>query len=187
MSKSSEFANDLTTPPGFTFDDMLNFAGEAWSGLGINAVRKWAVYNEQYFGGMLRPIPIVITNTLPFGRRLAFCSHGLGRTITINVPREHNRLLGDNCSLLHEMIHQCLLERGEYASHDGAGWRREIMRLHKEITGSEIWAGRSKTARQAGKVVRINEPHRDGRASLTQDEIACWPRSVNIRLGPLGG
>jgi hypothetical protein len=36
------------------------------------------------------------------------------------------------------------------AGHDGDGWRREIMRLNKLITGKEIWAGRSMTKRVAG-------------------------------------
>jgi hypothetical protein len=141
----------------FTFDDMLKFAGEAWGQLGTDAVRKWAVYNDQYFGGVLHPIPLVITNAQPFGKRLAFCSHGHGsRTITINIPAKHDRLVGDNDTLLHEMNHQFLFERGEDASHSSEGWRREIMRLHKAITGNEIWAGRSKTVRLKGEVVEIN-------------------------------
>jgi hypothetical protein len=175
------------TEATFTFDDMLKFAGEAWGQLGIGAVRKWAVYNEQYFGGVLRPIPLMITQTQPFGKRIGLCSHGGGsRSISINVPRDHNFLVGDNATLLHEMVHQCLNERGENAKHACDGWRREIMRLHQAITGSEIWAGRSKTMRQNGKVVRLNEAHANGRVSLTQDEISRWPHSVAINLGPLG-
>lgn len=170
----------------FTFEDMLKFADEAWGQLGTNAVQKWALYNKRYFGGVLRPIPLVITHTQPFGRRLAFCSYGQSRTITINAPSQHHCLVGDNDTLLHEMVHQLLFERGEYPGHDGVEWRREIMRLHKTITGTEIWAGRSKTVRQAGKVIRINEPHSDGRVSLTQGDIAGWPHSVNIKLGALG-
>jgi hypothetical protein len=105
-------------PPAFTFDDMLKVAGEAWGQLGINTVRKWKVYNEQYFGGALRPIPLIITQTMPFGGRIGLCSHGTGsRSITINIPSEHNFLVGDNDTLLHEMVHQCLNERGENPKH----------------------------------------------------------------------
>jgi len=45
------------------------------------------------------------------------------------------------------------------------------MRLNKLITGKEIWAGRSITKRVAGadgklsKVIRLNAPREDGRAS----------------------
>jgi hypothetical protein len=138
-----------------TFDDMLRFATEAWGALGTNTVHMWAAYNERYFDGALHPVPLVITNTLPFGNRLGFCSHdpdASGRTIRLNVPAVHQSLLADNSVLLHEMIHQFLFERGELPGHDSAGWRREIMRLHQLLTGEEIWAGASKLVRRDGKV-----------------------------------
>jgi hypothetical protein len=174
----------------FSFDDMHRFAAEAWGPLGTATVNKWAEFNGRYFDGRLRPVPLVITNTLPFGKRLAFCSYNpdnKGRTITLNVPSQHKRLLANNDTLLHEMIHQWLFECGEDPAHAGAGWRREIMRLHEVITGCRIWAGRSKTKRIDGKVVRINEADDDGTLSLPQGEIARWPHSVGIDLGQLGG
>jgi hypothetical protein len=176
---------------GFSFEDMERFAAEAWGPLGRKVVHKWAAYNDRYFGGSLRPIPLVLTHTLPFGKRIAFCSHsatGLGRTITLNVPQDHDRLLADNNTLLHEMVHQYLFERGEYAGHDGDGWRREIMRLNRDITGRDVWAGRSKTARRNGTVVRLNEPHpKTGQVSLTQMQIARWPHDhYGIDLSTLG-
>jgi hypothetical protein len=133
----------------FTFDDMLKFAAEAWGPLGTKTVHR--VFNERYFDSVLKPVPLVITNTQPFGRRLAFCSYNpgtAGRTITLNVPKDHNWLLADNCTLLHEMVHQRLFENGEDAKHASDGWRREIMRLHQIITGVQIWAGRSGTVRR---------------------------------------
>jgi hypothetical protein len=173
----------------FSFADMHRFATEAWGPLGTAVVGKWAEFNQRYFDGRLRPVPVVITNTLPFGHMLAFCSYnpgGGGRTITLNVPSAHKRLLADNDTLLHEMVHQYLHELGENAKHAGAGWRREIMRLHQQITGHCIWAGRSKTKRMDGKVVRINEAAADGTLSLKQKDIARWPHSVGIDLGKLG-
>src|SRR5262249_60684982 len=95
-------------------------------------------FNERFFAGALRPVPLVLTNTLPFGKRLAFCSYDpdrSGRTITLNVPREHKELLADNGVLLHEMIHQYLNERGDDAAHNSEGWRREIMRLQPDADG----------------------------------------------------
>jgi hypothetical protein len=84
------------------------------------------------------------------------------------------------------MIHQYLFERGEDASHAGDSWRREIMRLNKALTGTEIWAGRSKTARVDGEVTRINEPNADGSPSVSQGRIARWPHDFGIDLGRLG-
>jgi hypothetical protein len=176
----------------FTFDDMLKFATEAWGPLGTRTAHMWRIYNERYFDSALKPVPLVITNTQPFGKRLAFCSYGdangQGRTITVNVPKNYDRLLADNCTLLHEMIHQYLFERGEYPSHDGVGWRREIMRLHKIITSTDLWAGRSTTKRIEKTVTRINVPDPEtGLASLTQMQIARWPHDQPlIKLGALG-
>ena len=186
----------------FTLANMLDFAIEAWGPLGAATVDRWVEFNWRFFDGRLRPVPLVITHTQPFGKRLAFCSYGssntCGRTITVNVPRTPGAhgyayaLLADNASLLHEMIHQALFEAGEDADHASEGWRREIMRLHLIITGKTLWAGRSMTKRVLGadgkksKVIRINEPRADGTESLGQDEIATWPRSCGIRLGSLG-
>jgi hypothetical protein len=177
----------------FSVDDMRRFAAEAWGEIGARAVDMWCRYNGLYFGGVLKPIPIVLANTQPRGKRLAFCSCGAGRTITLNIliPKitytgQRYARLADNCTLLHEMVHQALNERGEDASHTSEGWRREIMRLHKLMTGEELWAGRSITTRVKGKMVRINKPAEDGRPSLGQGEIARWPHDSGIRLGALG-
>ena len=165
----------------FTVEDMFRFAGEAWGELGIAIVNRWCQFNASYFDGVLRPVPLVITNTQPFGKRLAFCSYGgdtmcAGRTITLNIPKHHKTLLADGNTLLHEMVHQLLFERGEYPGHDGSGWRREITRLTKIITGNEIWAGPSKTVRLNGRVVRMNAPHPETKApSLTQVSLPVGP------------
>jgi hypothetical protein len=168
----------------FTVEDMRRFAGEAWGQLGVNIVVKWCEFNAKYFDGALKPVPLVISRTLPFGKRIGYCSHDPdvgGRTITLNVPRQHKVLLADNNTLLHEMLHQFLFERGEDSKHAGAPWRREVIRLTKLITGKDVWAGASKTARRDGKVIRINAPHPEtGEASLPQKVIARWPHD---RLG----
>jgi hypothetical protein len=172
----------------FSYDDMAKFAAEAWGPLGAQTVKVWALYNERFFGGVLKPVPLVITNAQPFGGRLAFCSHntaGGGRTITVNVPSAHSQLLADNSTLLHEMIHQCLFERGENPKHSSEAWRREIMRLHHVLTGAEIWAGKSRPVRRDGRVIRENQPHPDGRLSLPQGEIARWRTALELSLARL--
>jgi hypothetical protein len=163
----------------FGVEDMRRFAGEAWGPLGVSIVEQWCAFNARYFDGVLRPVPLVITNTQPFGKRLAFCSYNpvaSGRTITLNIPKVHQTLVADMNTLIHEMVHQFCFERGEDASHGGAPWRREIIRLTKLIIGKDIWAGPSKTVRRDGKVVRLNAPHPEtGAPSLTQKIIARWP------------
>src|SRR5262245_22848731 len=176
---------------GFTFDDMRKFASEAWGQLGAETALMWAIFNEAYFGGVLKPVPLVLTHAQPFGKRLAFCSYSpnaSGRTITLNVPKDHNRLLADNNTLLHEMLHQFLFECGENPKHAGEPWRREIMRLTKQITGKDIWAGPSKPARVNGSELRRNAAHPvTGEPSLPQKAIARWPHDgLGIDLGRLG-
>jgi hypothetical protein len=136
-------------------------------------------------------VPLVITNTQPFGKRLAFCSYNpntTGRTITLNMPGIYKSLVADNCTLLHEMVHQFLFERGEYAAHDGRPWRREIMRLTKQLTGADIWAGPSVVRRIDKTPTRFNAPNPEtGQPSLPQAVIARWPHDgLGIRLGALG-
>jgi hypothetical protein len=186
----------------FTLKDMQKFAAEAWGPFGLTVVECWVEFNQLYFRGKLKPVPLVITNAQPYGKRLAFCSYNPGthgRTITINVPTYRGkaapasyRLLADNGVLLHEMVHQFLFERGESAKHDSEGWRREIMRITKAIDGRDIWAGKYTTKRVEGvdgklsKVIRINAAREDGTESLGQDDIARWPHTVGIDLGHLG-
>jgi hypothetical protein len=180
----------------FTIEDMHRFAGEAWGELGFNIVKRWCEFNATYFDDALRPVPLVLTHTQPFGKRLGFCSYNpdqSGRTITLNVPSRkyagrQYELLADNCSLLHEMIHQFLFERGEDPAHLSKGWRREIMRLNKQITGREIWAGPSVIRRIDKIPTRLNAPNPEtGQQSLPQAVIARWPHDkVGINPGALG-
>lgn len=178
-----------------TYEEMLRFAAWAWGELGIRVVNKWRDFNERYFDEALRPTPIIITSTLPHGKRLADCIGAADdlsgrRLIRLNVPKHGQTLVATNGVLLHEMIHQFCFERGLDADHAAQPWRDQIMRLHTQITGSTIWAGRSRTYRHkkadGGGVYRMNEPGPNGERSLPQADIARWPESVGIDLGPLG-
>jgi hypothetical protein len=66
-----------------------------------------------------------------------------GRThIALMSPRHGGYFTADRGTLLHEMVHQFLNETGDNIRHAGAPWCREIMRLTKQITGKEVWAGK---------------------------------------------
>jgi len=93
--------------------------------------------------------------------------------------------------LLHEMTHAYLLERGENAEHKSQPWRREIMRLSRDL-GRPVFAGAStvgKRRRADGRrvSVRFNKPATDGTPSLSQDEIACWPDCLALAPPDLMG
>lgn len=177
---------------------MMLHASEAFGSLGTAVVETWRWINEIGFENRLRPIPIVLTPTLPFGggygemSRFASASEDAdgwkqGRSITLVVATKRR---AGNGHLLHSMVHQHIAEvLKEDPRHDSAAWRAEIMRLHRDITDQEIWAGPPITARQGRyRVVRVNRPGPDGAASLTQKQIARWPAGMaGIELGPLGG
>jgi hypothetical protein len=49
---------------------MRRHAAEAWGELGAGVADNWAKYNAAYFDGVLKPIPLIISQTLPFGHRI---------------------------------------------------------------------------------------------------------------------
>jgi hypothetical protein len=176
----------------YTYNDMLRTLTVGWGEHGRATAEYWRQYNAEYFGGRLKPLPIFFVPVSPYGHwRGLMCSHAAVTHIALAAPGAGRHLVADRGVLLHEMVHQFLCESGEYTSHDGRPWCREIMRLTKLLTGQDIWAGaytvaKVKQADGSRKSVRLNRPRPGtGEPSLTQDEIAHWPHSVGIKLGPL--
>jgi hypothetical protein len=163
-----------------------------WGPLGGRVADTWRDFNRAHFGGRLRPLPIFLTPSTPYGNRLGWtCCREKVTHIALAAPSQGKVLVADRGVLLHEMIHQLLHETGECIRHAGEPWCREIMRLHRMITGSPIWAARTtvvkvRTADGGRASRRINPPHPDtGEPSLTQAEIARWPYSVGLDFGKL--
>jgi hypothetical protein len=176
----------------YTFKDMVRTLAVGWGEQGRAVASYWQEYNKAFFGGRLKPLPIFLTPVTPYGRMVGWtCCGGAVTHIALCAPRVGQVLVADRSTLLHEMIHQSLHESGLYTSHDGEPWRREIMRVHKLLTGEEIWAGaytvaKVKDADGGRRSVRLNRPHSEtGAPSLTQDQIARWPHSLAVKLGPL--
>src|SRR5262245_35583752 len=176
----------------YTFRDMMLNLVVGWGATGRAVAKCWWQYNHTYFGGRLRPLPIFLVPTTPYGKRRGWtcCSEALTH-IALAAPRHGGVLVTDRGTLLHEMLHQFLFQRREFPSHKGEPWRQGIMRLHQQITGQDIWAGdetvgRVRTEDGGRRSKRIRQPHPEtGAASLTQGQIARWPHSVGIDLGPL--
>jgi hypothetical protein len=161
-----------------------------WGSLGGCVADTWVEFNQVYFGGRLKPLPVFLTPATPYGRLVGWtCCQDAVTHIALARPRQGDILVADKSTLLHEMVHQSLHESGENICHAGEPWCREIMRLHKQITGKEIWAGKytvlKKKLPDGSRVsVRGNRPHPvTGQPSIPQKAIASWPYGAGIGLG----
>lgn len=149
--------------PSITFAEMKKFLVTGWGELGALIADTWAAFNRDHFGGKLSPLPIVLTATSPFGQwvGLTHCDrkHRRAHLIELTWPRGASPLRAGRSTLLHEMIHQHLAERGRDPSHDSEDWCNEIMRVHHELTGGAD-LGRPAVHRQAAGQERSFGPGR---------------------------
>jgi hypothetical protein len=186
MSKTAPKKRD------YTFEEMRRALVVGWGELGERVAQCWRDFNRLYFADELLPLPIFLTATMPYGRMIGWtCCADAVTHIALASPNDGTILVADRGVLLHEMIHQFLHERGERFGHQGEPWRREIMRLHLQITGKTIWAGAYTVGKRPGldgirRSARFNRPDpATGRESIGQMQIASWPGSLKIRLGSL--
>jgi predicted SprT family Zn-dependent metalloprotease len=159
-----------------TLRQALITAEHAFGATGRRTVELWQQYNQAYFDGKLRPTPIIYVPTSTYGHWVG-CTHyrhDQERASLIYLMRKDWQMVRG--ILLHEMVHQCLVEAGQDASHAGQPWRDQIMRISGEHFGVNFHAGRIKVIKEkkTRKSIKLNE------GDLTQGEIARWPQSVHI-------
>src|SRR5262245_59206010 len=109
--------------------------------------------------------------------------HGTHR-IELTHPGMGARLIADRTTLLHEMIHQALVEQGVNPHHDKEPWRAEITRLHAVLTGGErLWCAFDQVRKVNGRSVRVPAPAPEpNMLKIEQKDIARWQRRVGLRL-----
>ncbi len=169
--------------PRLTRPQMRIFLEYGWGEVGTNVFRAWEEFNKRFFDDALRPVPIVMVATSPYGHWVG-CTHWLRhprRVAYIGMTAPNNRkLASDPGVLLHEMVHAWLVHTGEDPSHEGRPWCREITRLSALLGRPEIKAEPQKVRRVNGAVKRVVP---DG--SIDRMAAARWPHSVGIELGSL--
>src|SRR6266487_3044944 len=158
------FAVTSHSRPQLDFADMRAFLEHGWGELGNRVAECWRDFNDRYFDGRLKPLPIELAHP------------GMGA-----------RLIADRTTLLHEMIHQALVEQGINPHHDKEPWRAEITRLHAVLTGGErLWCAFDQVRKVNGRSVRVPAPAPEpNMRTIEQKDIARWPRSVGLLLGSL--
>lgn len=174
--------------PVATFGDVAHILRIVAGDLGTEIAATWAAYNRTYFDQRLHPVPITLSRHSPYGHWIGLAVYGSEgmREIVLHRPTVLARDDVWRAVLLHEMVHQFLFESHENAKHNGAPWRREIMRLSPLLPGGRvIWAGaptvgKRRTENGERQSFRFNRPRPHGEPSLAQDEIAGWPDSVGL-------
>ena len=158
------FAITSHSRPQLDFADMRAFLEHGWGELGIRVAACWRDYNDRYFEGRLRPLPILLVATSPHGRWLGLHPRLPQRTrnpatSSYAHPGSGKELIADRDTLLHEMIHQALVEQGVNPHHDKEPWRAEVTRLHAALTdGEKLWCAFDQVRKINGRSVRIPRP-----------------------------
>src|SRR5262245_55655938 len=129
------FAVTSHSRPQLDFADMRAFLEHVWGELGLRVAGCLRYFNDRYFDCRLKPLPILLVATSSHGHCVGFTQgsrngHGTHR-IELTHPGMGARLIADRTTLLHEMIHQALVEQDVNPHHDkepGAPRSRACMR-----------------------------------------------------------
>lgn len=139
----------------------------------------WQAFNQKHWAGQLDPTPIWFPATSPYGRWAGCCTGTVsGQTHHIQILRNLD-LQKKADVLLHEMIHQYLIESKKNPNHNAVPWCSEIMRLAKEIWDKVIWASPSSPRRGQG---RVQKESPDGEPSIPRQAIASFPHSLELSV-----
>lgn len=163
-----------------TIEEFRKLMEWTYSDRGVELSRAWEWMNDQCFYGMLRPCPILLPSSPPYGHWLGLCTGNFeGETVHIQLKRDLEQGVHFNV-LLHECLHAYLRETRQHIDHNAKPWCHEIMRLTREIWGVEIHACPSSPRKINGRSVRVQKPSATGQASITQSEISNWPDSIGL-------
>lgn len=164
------------------FEQLRLLMGWSWGDQGLWAADLWMAFNESCWGGRLDPCPIWFPTASPYGHWIGLCTgNQAGQVQHIQVLRQLPEQQKANI-LLHEMIHQALVESGKKTKHNVEPWCGEIMRLSREIWGVEVWASPSVPRKRDGVSVRVQKRSPTGEESISRKAIAGWPDSLELSV-----
>jgi hypothetical protein len=180
-----EVRNGVAASGALSVATIRAVAQSAYGPPGGHLVDLWTLYNKRLFGGDLQPILITRSRVFSYGRCVGWIRVDREPHRQIQVKEFSEEICTDQCRiLLHEMVHQALLERGQSPKHADQPWCDEIMRISR-LLGQPIWAGKYTVIRHGRDLRRGNRPaptELAGLRALSHKEIARWPHSVGLRL-----
>jgi hypothetical protein len=166
-------------------DEMLQLMGWTWGEKGVILAKLWRAFRDKHFGA-LQPLPIWLPPTFPYGYCIGLFTANPNRE-SLSIQIKYGLTLQEKAdTLLHEMIHQELSERGDVAKHNATPWCSEIMRLGKEIWNYEFWASpalpKSIEGPKGRTTVRVQKDSETGERSISRKSIASFPQSLKLSV-----
>lgn len=153
-----------------------------YSDRGVALANAWEWMNNECFYGMLKPCPILLPSSPPFGHWIGLCTGNKeGETVHIQIKRDLP-ISSHFDVLLHECLHAYLRETKQSTDHNANPWCDEIMRLTRQIWGIEIHASPDSPRRVNGVSKRVQKPSATGHPSITRTQIARWPHSIDLSV-----
>ena len=157
---------------------------------GVALVELWKRINERCFAGPLSPLPVQWVTCMPYGACVGLTrgrhptANGRQRSARIEIMRSKTNQQAA-LILLHETVHQYLMERKMDSSHISKVWREELVRLSLSVFGKRVIAPRSlvrKFKKEDGTWSSRREleevPKAPKQVILTRLDSAQWPHSI---------
>lgn len=167
-----------------SFFDALTVSTKAFGANGERVVRLWQQYNRAFFAGELKPVPVLFVPTSPYGHWAGLCTGMPAIRVVNNILLMRRTWPRTREILLHEMVHQHLVETGSNPKHAGQPWCDEIMRISRDYLGADFWAGSVTVIKEREgdrrKSKKINRPSCAGVESIPMKAIATWPTSLGL-------
>lgn len=176
---SSLESKDISRPE-VSFSEVRNVLHISFGERGARIADTWQQYNDAYWQGQLKPVPIFLPAATPYGHWIGCCTHSQGQVINIQLKYGLNEQKITN-TLLHEMVHQFLVESGQKPDHNARPWCKEIMRISRDYFDVEFWAAPAQPRKFEGRSVRVQKKSDKGEESISRMAIASWPISVGIQ------
>lgn len=144
-----------------------------------NLQRLHAEFNRRWFGNRLRSIPVLVVDSMPYGKSLGQF-RGNDLLVFKNAPNPE-------AVLLHEMVHQMLSETGRAVAgkgrdgrHNNPAWCSAIVELTQRIWGRKVQAAPDRIGKVRGPDGKRRSVRVVHAGHLTREEFSGWPWSLGL-------